>query len=184
MKLHPQSARDSAATLVLLVLTLFCAPALAAASAGDSSPAAVPTALDAPAGAAPASSASSAAAAGVPTAPDSTVAKSLPFPLGAVPLSPMMQAIKAAWEESEATRLRLTEAVDRAPNATEALKAQRALEGSLRDFEIRVLRIQGDYARLEGNAAKAEEIEAAIRRILSPPDLRKPADRPAPAGAR
>ena len=184
MKSYAQSARDSAVVLVLLVLTLFCAAACASASAGDTSPADVPVAKDASAGAAPANSASPAVAAGVPTAPDSTAAQSPPFPLGTAPLSPMMQAIKAAWAENEVTRLHLTEAVDHAPNATEALKAQRALEESLRDFEIRVLRIQADYARLEGNAAKAEEIDAAIRRILSPPDLRNASDRPAPAGIR
>jgi hypothetical protein len=184
MKLHVQSAWDSAVTMVLLVLLLFCAAALAAASTEGSSPAAIPGTTDTSSGATPGDPAVSAEAADVPTAPDSTVAKILPFPLGTAPLSPMMQAIKAAWEESEVTRLRLTEAVDRASNTTEALRAQRTLEESLRDFEIRVLRIQSDYARLEGNAAKAEEIEAAIRRILSPPDLRQPADRPAPAGAR
>jgi hypothetical protein len=106
------------------------------------------------------------------------------FPLAHGPLSPMMAAIKAAWEENEAERARLTDAVNRAPNARDALRAQRELESALRGFELRLLRIQADFARLEGRTEQAKQIEAAIERIVNPPAPRRAVERPAPAGAR
>jgi len=184
----------TAAFLFSVTLTsFFLAPATASAEQGPSGqpsearPDDAAT-LDAPAPGedAPAVASTSEGDPGIanPAVPAGDGAAQPPFPLSAKNLSPMMQAIRAAWEEFEVTRTSLQEAVDAAPNAAAALEAQRRLEASASEFELRVLRIQAEFARREGRTDQAERIEAAIRAIESPPDLRAPADRPAPAGSR
>ena len=99
-------------------------------------------------------------------------------------LSPMLQTIKAAWQEQAAAQAKLDAELAAAPDARAALEVQQRIDIAMRDFEIRVLRIQLDFARREGRTEVAERLAASIEAMVSPPSLRTPVERPAPAGDR
>ena len=94
--------------------------------------------------------------------------------------SPMIMEIRAALEQSQAEVAELAARVaTAAPAAREALQQQ--ISTLKQQLELDILAIQVRHARAAGNEALAQEIEAAIATIQSPPPPEPPAvPRPAP----
>jgi hypothetical protein len=99
-------------------------------------------------------------------------------------LSPMLQAIKAAWQEHAAERATLEDELATTTNVTAALAVQRRIEAAIRELELRILRIQVEFARSEGRLEVAERLEITIEMMVTPPTLPAPPERPAPADNR
>jgi hypothetical protein len=122
----------------------------------------------------------SAAASPAPVAPESApeaVAPRLPVQR----MSPMVADLHAAIDEQREKIAKLRAELALARGGARALELQRALSAAKRETELRLLRIQADYARREGRLEAAGNLEAAITAMTAPPASREPASRPTPS---
>lgn len=99
------------------------------------------------------------------------------------PLSPKMQEITEVLAAGKTQVMELQEQLKTAPNETEALRLLKAIAQQKQDTEIAMLRIQERHARLAGQSEVADQIIAAIDKILNPdpmtPDAAAMAERDA-----
>ena len=96
-------------------------------------------------------------------------------------LSPMMLQISNACADEQAALAKLQTRLETATGESEILAVIREIEEVKIQTEIRILEIQADFARQEGNIEKAELIEAAIEEIIAGPPAGVPQPRQAPA---
>lgn len=173
---------------ILFWLTLICVPlAIVALTATSPQPTAAESPVNPPEAAAEATpeTARAAAESPVPAGEEGIPRKTLParesFLTADRPLPPLLQAIKTAWQEHNVERTQLESELAATSNPLAALEVQRRIEAAAREFELRVLRIQAEFARSEGRIEVAERLEAAIAEMIEPPVLPPPVERSAPA---
>jgi len=105
------------------------------------------------------------------------------LPGGELPASPMMLEIKSTLDANRTAVAELAARAAATPAHDANLAIQREIAVLKQQAELDVLAIQVRYARADGNEELADQIEAAIAAIISPPAPTAPTEaRPTPAG--
>jgi len=97
-------------------------------------------------------------------------------------LSPMMLQIREASSDEQVALAELQTQLDAATVESEILAVILEIEKVKTQAEIRILQIQADFARQEGNIEIAERIDAAIETIVTGPPAGVPQSRRTPVG--
>lgn len=119
------------------------------------------------------------AAAPVPAPAPSSALSEIEPRLPAHRLSPMMAEIFAVIDAQRAKVAALRAERGKGPGGLRSLELERALSVAKHETELRLLRIQADYARREGRLEAAGQLEAAITAMSAPAVSSGPVARPA-----